>query len=62
MTRSRRVLPGFGLTLGFTLAYLSLIVLLPLSTIFAKSVGLGWEHVWWPLGAATSTEYTVGAQ
>lgn len=46
MTRSRRVLPGFGLTLGFTLAYLSLIVLLPLSTIFAKSVGLGWDHFW----------------
>jgi sulfate transport system permease protein len=46
MARSHRVLPGFGLTLGFTLAYLSLIVLLPLSTIFAKSVGLGWDHFW----------------
>ncbi|HEU4648833.1 MAG TPA: sulfate ABC transporter permease subunit CysT [Gemmatimonadales bacterium] len=46
LARSRRVLPGFGLTLGFTLAYLSLIVLVPLSTIYARSVGLGWEHFW----------------
>lgn len=46
LARSRRVLPGFGLTLGFTLAYLSLIVLLPLSTLFARSMGWGWEHFW----------------
>ena len=31
------MLPGFGLTLGYTLAYLSLIVLIPLSTIFFKT-------------------------
>jgi len=36
------VLPGFGLALGFTLLYLSLIVLIPLSTLFWKSAGLGW--------------------
>jgi sulfate transport system permease protein len=46
MSRSRRVLPGFGLTLGFTLAYLSLIVLVPLSTIFVRSAGLGWGRFW----------------
>jgi sulfate transport system permease protein len=40
------VLPGFGLSLGFTLAYLSLLVLLPLSTIFVKSAGLGWGGFW----------------
>lgn len=34
---SRRVLPGFGLSLGFTLAYLSLIVLIPLSAVFIKT-------------------------
>jgi sulfate transport system permease protein len=39
----RRILPGFGLTLGFTLIYLSLIVLIPLSATFAKASGLGWE-------------------
>ncbi len=36
-TKRRNVLPGFGLTLGFTLAYLGLIVLIPLSTIFFKT-------------------------
>jgi len=39
----RRILPGFGLTLGFTLVYLSLIVLIPLSATFLKASGLGWE-------------------
>jgi sulfate transport system permease protein len=37
------VLPGFGLSLGFTAAYLGLVVLIPLSTIFVKSAGLGWN-------------------
>jgi sulfate transport system permease protein len=41
--RSKRVLPGFGLSLGFTLAYLSLIVLIPLSAVFIKSSGMGIE-------------------
>jgi len=40
------VLPGFGLSLGFTLAYLSLIVLIPLSAVFIKSLGIGWEGLW----------------
>ena len=35
--RAHRVLPGFGLSLGFTLAYLSLIVLIPLAAVFIKS-------------------------
>jgi sulfate transport system permease protein len=37
------VLPGFGLAMGYTLLYLGLIVLLPLSTLAARSAGLGWE-------------------
>ena len=37
-------LPGFGLTLGVTLAWLSIIVLLPLAALFAKSAGLGPGH------------------
>ncbi len=41
--RTHRVLPGFGLSLGFTLAYLSLIVLIPLSAVFIKSAGMGWD-------------------
>ena len=40
------VLPGFGLSLGFTVTYLGLVVLLPLSTIFVKSAGLGWDGLW----------------
>ena len=49
--RSKRVLPGFGLSLGFTLAYLSLIVLIPLSAVFIKSAGMGTEDF---LNAVTS--------
>jgi sulfate transport system permease protein len=42
----RSVLPGFGLALGFALAYLGLIVLIPLATIFFRSAGLGWHAFW----------------
>ena len=44
--RRRTILPGFGLTLGFTLAYLSLIVLIPLSAMFVKASTLGWTQFW----------------
>ncbi len=37
------VLPGFGLALGFTVLYLSLVVLIPLSSTFLKSATLGWS-------------------
>lgn len=43
---NQRVLPGFGLTMGYTLLYLSLIVLVPLSALFLKAAGLGWERIW----------------
>ncbi|MBV6552008.1 sulfate ABC transporter permease subunit CysT [Acinetobacter soli] len=46
MSQRSRVLPGFGLSLGFTLAYLSLIVLIPLSAVFIKSLGVGWDGLW----------------
>ncbi len=46
MSQRSRVLPGFGLSLGFTLAYLSLIVLIPLSAVFIKSMGIGWDGLW----------------
>jgi len=44
--RGHRVLPGFGLALGFTLFYLVLVVLVPLSTLFWKSSSLGWSAFW----------------
>ena len=44
--RSRNVIPGFGLTMGYTIVYLSLIALIPLSTIFVKTTGMGWHRFW----------------
>ncbi len=44
--RSRNVIPGFGLTMGYTIVYLSLIALIPLSTIFLKTSGMGWHRFW----------------
>jgi sulfate/thiosulfate transport system permease protein len=46
MSRKRRVLPGFGITMGFTLLYLSLIVLIPLSTVWLKTATLNWSEFW----------------
>jgi sulfate transport system permease protein len=40
---SRSILPGFGLSLGFTLTYLSLIVLIPLAAAFIKTAGMSWH-------------------
>ncbi|HET6578810.1 MAG TPA: sulfate ABC transporter permease subunit CysT [Gemmatimonadales bacterium] len=43
---ARRVLPGFGLSLGITGTYLSLLVLLPLATVFTRSAELTWAGFW----------------
>ncbi|MCR6656182.1 MAG: sulfate ABC transporter permease subunit CysT [Opitutus sp.] len=39
---SRSVIPGFGISLGFTLAYLGIIVLLPLAAAFIRTAGMSW--------------------
>lgn len=44
LSRQRRVLPGFRLTLGFTLFYLGLIVLIPLAATIAKTSTLSWHQ------------------
>ncbi|HET6784261.1 MAG TPA: sulfate ABC transporter permease subunit CysT [Pseudoxanthomonas sp.] len=44
--RRSRVVPGFGLSLGVTLAWLSLIVLIPLAGLLLKAGGLGWQGLW----------------
>ncbi|MFA6920811.1 MAG: sulfate ABC transporter permease subunit CysT [Gallionella sp.] len=44
--KTHSVLPGFNLALGFTLLYLSLIVLVPLSALFFKTATLGWGGFW----------------
>ncbi|MNO21245.1 Sulfate transport system permease protein CysT [compost metagenome] len=42
----RKVLPGFGLTMGYSVLYLSLVVLLPLSALLFNSTGLSWTKFW----------------
>ncbi|HRN77373.1 sulfate ABC transporter permease subunit CysT, partial [Ottowia sp.] len=43
---AHRVLPGFNLTLGYTLLYLSLIVLTPLSALVIKTLSMNWAEFW----------------
>ncbi|MGO4530024.1 sulfate ABC transporter permease subunit CysT [Paenibacillus sp. 2TAF8] len=40
--RARRTLPGFGLTMGYSVLYLSLVVLIPLTALLLNSTGLTW--------------------
>jgi sulfate transport system permease protein len=40
---AKSAIPGFGLTMGLTITWLSLIVLIPLSTVFIRSAGMGWS-------------------
>jgi sulfate transport system permease protein len=49
---SRSILPGFGLSLGFTLTYLCLIVLVPLSAAFVRTMGLTWAQFWQEVASA----------
>ncbi len=44
--RGRSVLPGVRVTLGFTLAYLIFLVIIPLSTLFVRSGRMGWGPFW----------------
>ena len=46
MAKQKNVLPGFNLTLGYTLLYLSLIVLIPLSAAFIKTTELSFNEFW----------------
>lgn len=55
----KRVLPGFAPTLGFTLFYLSLLVLIPLAAVFIKSAGHGFDAFW---AAATSPRVVASYQ
>jgi sulfate transport system permease protein len=58
------VLPGFGLAMAFTLLYLSLVVLIPLSTLFWKSASLGPAGFWRAVSAprvVASYKLTFGA-
>jgi sulfate transport system permease protein len=62
--RRRNVIPGFGLTLGYTMLYLSLIVLIPLSALFFKTATAPWEHIWETISSPrmlASLRLTLGA-
>ncbi|PAK49574.1 sulfate ABC transporter permease subunit CysT [Paenibacillus sp. 7541] len=43
---ARRVLPGFGIGMGFTVFYMSLVVLVPLSALLLNKTGLTWDKFW----------------
>jgi sulfate transport system permease protein len=44
--KPRAVMPGFGLSLGYTIFYLCLLVLIPLAGVFLKTADLGWSGIW----------------
>jgi sulfate transport system permease protein len=44
--RQPSVIPGFGLTLGFALTYLSLIVLIPIAALLLRTTALSWDQFW----------------
>src|SRR5438067_107984 len=44
--RHQSVIPGFGITIGLTLTWLALIVLIPLSGLFIKSASLSFDQFW----------------
>ena len=45
-TRKKHLLPGFGLSLGYTIVYLSLIVLIPLAAVFIRTTELSFNEFW----------------
>ncbi len=62
--KQRSVLPGFNLTLGYSVLYLSLIVLLPLATLFTRAASLSWSEFWAVASdsrAVASYKLTLGA-
>jgi len=44
--RKFNALPGFGLTMGFTIVYLSVIVLIPIGGLIFKALGMSWAELW----------------
>ncbi|MFZ4716308.1 MAG: sulfate ABC transporter permease subunit CysT [Chthoniobacterales bacterium] len=46
MSKKRHILPGFHPSLGWTVTWLSLVVLLPLAALIGKTMSGGWGHFW----------------
>ncbi len=62
--KTKNILPGFNLSLGYALLYLSLIVLIPLSAAFLKSFSLNWAEFWQAVASprvVASYKLTFGA-
>ena len=62
--KRQNALPGFGLTLGYTIAYLSLIALIPLATLPLKAAGMGWGRFWTTVASPrvlAAFELSIGA-
>lgn len=64
LLKRHSVLPGFRLTLGFTLLYLTLMVLVPLATLPARASTAGWQKIWRTVSdpqVVASYELSIGA-
>ena len=60
----RRVLPGFRLTMGYTIFYLCLIVIIPLLTLPARTATLSWDRLWQTISdprVVASYQLSIGA-
>ena len=55
----RRALPGLSITLGFTLTYLSLVVLVPLAALLLRAAGLGFAG-WWEVLTSSRVLHALG--
>jgi sulfate transport system permease protein len=63
-TAQRRILPGFSLSLGYAVFYLSALVLIPLTACFLKAASLSWGEFWaavWNEDARSAYALTFGA-
>ncbi|MBX3025460.1 sulfate ABC transporter permease subunit CysT [bacterium] len=61
---NRRVLPGFGLSLGYASTYMGLLIMLPIAAVLVKSSSLGWEEfvsAAWSSRAQAAYALTLGA-
>ena len=62
--KRKTIIPGFGLTTGFALSYLSLFVLIPLSAVFLKTATEDWQSLWTTISSprlVASYKLTLGA-
>jgi len=57
MARRANIIPGFGLTMGYTMFYVGLLVILPLGGLFVKTAQLSWHDFW----AVTTKDVVLSA-